>query len=87
MEGAVCKHNQSGDCKHGTVCLKRHENKICPKKNKCDDSCCEMHHPKRCKLFYMNNRCKFENSAYAHTKDDNKVKIEMLETKCNTLEN
>ena len=30
----------------------------------------------------MNNRCKFENCACAHTKDDNNVKIEMFETKC-----
>ena len=51
-----------------------------PPKNKCDDSCCEMRHPKRSKFFDMNNRCKFDNCAYEHTKDDNKVKIEMLET-------
>ena len=35
----------------------------------------------------MNNRCKFKNCAYSHTKDDNKVKIEMLESICSTLEN
>ena len=35
----------------------------------------------------MNNRCKFENCAYAHTKDDHKVKIEILESICSTLEN
>ena len=34
----------------------------------------------------MNNKCKFENCAYTHTKDDNKVKIEQLETKCSALE-
>ena len=87
MEGAVCKDNQSGYCKHGTFCCKRHKNTICPQNKKCDDSCCEMRHLKRCKFFDMNNRCKFENCAYAHTKDDNKVKIELLESKCSTLEN
>ena len=35
----------------------------------------------------MNDMCKFECCAYAHTKHDNKVKIEILETKCSTLEN
>jgi hypothetical protein len=34
----------------------------------------------------MNNKCKFENCAYTHTKDDNKVKIEQFETKCSALE-
>ena len=30
---------------------------------------CEMHHPKRCKFFDMNKKCKFENCAYDHSKD------------------
>ena len=34
----------------------------------------------------MNNKCRFENCAYTHTKYDNKVKIENLETKCSALE-
>ena len=34
MEGPVCKYNQSGYCKHGTLCHKRHENKVCPQKTK-----------------------------------------------------
>ena len=45
-----------------------------------------MRHPKRCKFFDMNNKCMFEKCAYTHTKDDNKVKIEQLETKCIALE-
>ena len=87
MEGPVCKHNQSGYCKHGTLCHKRHENEICPKNNICNDMSCEMRHPKRCKYFEINNRCKFENCAYAHNKDENQAKIEALETKCSKLEN
>ena len=82
----VCKHNQFGYCKHGTLCNKRHEDKICPKNNSCDDKVCEMRHPKRCKFFDMNKKCKFENCAYDHSKDENKVKIEHLEAKCNALE-
>ena len=87
MEGPVCKHNQSGYCKHGTLCHKRHENEICPKNNICNNISCEMRHPKRCKYFEINNRCKFENCAYAHNKDENQAKIEASETKCSKLEN
>ena len=46
MENPVCKHNRSGYCKHGTLCNKRHENKVCPKKNVCNDMGCEMRHQK-----------------------------------------
>ena len=35
----------------------------------------------------MNNKCKFENCAYTHTKDENKVKLEHLDTKCSELQN
>ena len=37
MDNPVCKHNQSGYCKHGILCHKRHENKVCPKNNVCND--------------------------------------------------
>ena len=91
MEGAdsytgVCQHNQSGYCKHGMLCFKRHENKICPKNKKCEDKVCEMRHPKRCKFFDMNNKCRFENCAYSHSKDENVEKVDQLETKCSALE-
>ena len=58
-----------------------------PQNNICNDIGCEMRHPKRCKYFDINNRCKFENCDYAQNKDTNQVKIEMLETKFNKLEN
>ena len=45
-----------------------------------------MRHPKKCKYFDLNNKCKFQNCAYAHTKDDSKVKIDNLEMKCGDLE-
>ena len=86
MEGRVCKHNQVGYCKHGLRCHKRHEHKLCPMNKTCNDKLCELRHPKRCKFFDMNSKCKFENCAYAHLKDHKEVKIESLENKCDKLE-
>ena len=86
MEGRVCKHNQMGYCKHGLRCHKRHEHKLCPMNETCKDKLCELRHPKRCKFFALSSKCKFENCAYAHIKDDKEVKIENLENKCDKLE-
>ena len=85
MEGRVCKHNQMGYCKHGLRCHKRHEHKVCPMNGTCNAKLCKLRHPKRCKFFDMNSRCKFENCAYAHLKDEKEVKIESLENKCDKL--
>ena len=82
----MCKHNQMGYCKHGLRCRKRHENELCPMNQTCNDKLCELRHPKRCKFFDMNSKCKFENCAYAHIKDDKEIKIESLEKKCDKLE-
>ena len=79
MEERVCKHNQMGYCKHGLRCRKRHENELCPMNKTCNDKLCELRHPKRCKFFDMNSKCKFESCAYAHIKDDKEIKIESLE--------
>ena len=57
-----------------------------PKKQTFEDKVCEMRYPKRCKFFDMNNKCRFENCAYSHSKDENEEKIDKLETKCSALE-
>ena len=50
-----CNFNDSGYCKFGSHCRKRHFVNICPNLN-CKTSDCQARHPKRCK--YEEN-CKF----------------------------
>ena len=60
-----CKFNDSGYCKFGSHCRKRHFVKICPNLN-CETSDCQARHPKPCK--YEKN-CKFFGQvicAYSH---------------------
>ena len=75
-----------GYCKHGLRCHKRHENELCPMNKTCNDKLCELRHPKRCKFFDINSKCKFENCAYAHIKNDKEIKIDGLKNRCDKLE-
>ena len=77
----ICRYNQTGYCKHGRHCQKRHINEICPEGRECKVSCCVRRHPKICKYFDKKNKCRFDECSYAHEKDAKTVKIEFLENK------
>ena len=45
----------------------------------CDDNGCVKRHPKTCKNFERNGKCRFKKCAYSHDKEGNNLKIEILE--------
>ena len=64
----VCKHFQTGFCKFGDGCCKRHVKETCEAKN-CNKKCA-FRHPKPCKYFTLNKFCKFgEACCYKHSGD------------------
>ena len=85
-ESPVCKHNQRGFCRNGSQCLQPHNNNICQKRV-CRDQNCRERHPKECKYYTRNSDCKWkEECVYKHKKSESKIKIDMLETKVEELE-
>ena len=81
----LCRHNQTGFCKFGDQCFKDHINEIC-KEKLCKNNNCTKRHPRVCKYFASNNRCKFEEScAYIHHKRENMEQIDLLEREVNYL--
>ena len=64
----VCKHFQTGFCKFGDGCCKRHVKETCEAKN-CNKKCA-FRHPKPCKYFTLNKFCTFgEACCYKHSGD------------------
>ena len=64
----VCKHFQTGFCKFGERCCKRHVKETCKAKD-CKKTC-SLRHPKPCKYFALNKFCKFgEACCYQHSSD------------------
>ena len=64
---------------------KVHVNEMC-NANLCKNNNCAKRHPRVCKYFASNNRCKFENRcAYIHPKRENMEHIDMLEREVNNL--
>ena len=60
-------------------CPKQHINVICPNIQNCDNEFCIKRHPKTCKYFARNNKCKFKQCAYSHEKTEYHLKVEYLE--------
>lgn len=70
----ICKFNQTGFCKFGTQCDKKHNNTICEKGNTCCEKLCSERHPKLCRNFSNTGICRHkENCAYEHPQE-NKTK-------------
>ena len=64
----VCKHFQTGFCKFGERCCKKHVKETC-KAEGCKKTC-SLRHPKPCKYFALNKFCKFgEACCYQHSTD------------------
>ena len=63
----LCKHFQTGHCKFGGSCKKRHDPENCSKAY-CLDKTCFKRHPKQCRFFSQSGFCKFGDScSYKHT--------------------
>ena len=77
----ICRYNQTGYCKQGRHCQKRHVEEICTDGRECKIRTCVRRHPKICKYFEKQSECRFDECAYAHEKDVKTVKIEFLESK------
>ena len=75
-----CKFNDSGYCKFGSHCRKRHFFNICPNVI-CKTSDCQARHPKRCK---HEEKCKFFKQGICAYKHDTLVNHG---EKVNSLEN
>ena len=70
--GSICKFNQMGFCKFREHCRKKHDNTICEKAGKCTEEMCIKRHPKICKSYTTNNKCRFNNAcAYQHKENEN----------------
>ena len=86
MEQVVCKYFQCGFCKFGDMCRKEHIKEICPIQN-CISKTCMKRHPKVCKYFSTQNRCKFgEQCSYKHEVNSNQNEISELKEKMAVLE-
>ena len=74
-----------GYCKFQENWPKQHINVVCEENTTCDNNGCVKRHPKPCKFFARNNKCKFEKCAYMHVKNEHLLKIEVLEKRVHTL--
>ena len=81
----ICTHFMYGYCKLKYHCPKEHIDVICLNYKECDDNGCVNRHPKPCKYFVKNGKCRFDNCAYSHDKDGNNLKIEILENHVSAL--
>ena len=85
----LCKHFQTGYCKFGGSCKKRHVSENCLKAD-CRRKSCLQRHPKQCKYFSQSGFCRFgENCSYKHTTssnfDDHNLQIQALEVRISDL--
>ena len=85
MERNICKHFMYGYCKLKDHCPKQHIDVMCPTYRECDDNGYVLRHPKMCKYFAQNKKCKFERCAYSHDKDGNDLEIEIIENQVSAL--
>ena len=74
---SICKCNQTGYCKFREHCRKKHDNIICDKRNECTTEKCIKRHPKMCKNYMKNNKCRFNSDcAYSHEdSEDSQTKL------------
>ena len=67
MEDEVCLYNQTGFCKFRNNCRKMHDNAICHQDHDFKSTRCTLRHPKVCRSFESEGKCKFkEDCAYKH---------------------
>ena len=67
MEDEVCLYNQTGFCKLRNNCRKMLINAICHQDQKFKSTGCTLRHPKVCRSFESEGKCKFNGDcAYKH---------------------
>ena len=76
----VCSYNKYGFCKHGDLCRKHHEKRVC-ENQLYEVVLCSLRHPKICKFYREYKRCKFNPCAYKHEDDEKTIDILMKENK------
>ena len=70
-----CKFHQYGYCKFGLNCRKFHTRDTSPSPN-CGNNACRLRHPKQCRFFVLNGKCKFaENCSFRHVSNEKIMKI------------
>ena len=74
-----------GYCKFHSQWPKQHIDGICPSFKDCDDNGCVKRHPKTCKYFEKNGKCRFEKCSYSHEKEGNNLKVVVLENQVAVL--
>ena len=84
QQSSVCKFHQRGYCKYGDHCQKYHNNNIC-KERVCRDRNCSERHPRSCKYFSLDGKCRFPRCVYAHIKYQAQNKIDILEKEVKDL--
>ena len=73
----VCQFNNYGYCKFGSQCQKKHYNTVCELLDDCTENKCEKRHPKVCRFYSKNQKCRHQEScAYTHKgKEDKQTKV------------
>ena len=61
--GNICKFNQSGSCKFQEHCQRKHENRMCENLSECTKDECQKRHPKICRNFSKNKKCRFKDEC------------------------
>ena len=85
MERNICKHFMYGYCKLKHKCPKEHIDILCQNYRECDNNGCVKRHPKTCRYFARNRRCRYERCAYSHDEDGIDFKIETAENEISAL--
>ena len=85
MEASICKYFQTGFCKFGDHCQRHHVKETCDSIT-CVQSLCKQRHPKSCKFFTTQQKCKFnDNCAYKHVISKAKSDISLLMNELSSL--
>ena len=85
MEATVCKHFQTGFYKFGDHCQKHHVKETCDSIT-CVQSLCKKRHPKACKVFTTQQKCKFnDDCAYKHIISKEKSDLSVLMNEVSSL--
>ena len=74
-----CKDNQSGFCKFGNKCQKRHENTVCENTENFSEESCIKRHPKFCRNFNNNSNCRYKDKCpYKHIQHEKQAELNEL---------
>ena len=85
MEGSICKHFQTGYCKFGDKYKKQHVKETCENIT-CVQSLCRKRHPKACKFFTAQQKCKFNDGCtYKHVISKEESDISLLMNELSSL--